>query len=106
MLYGIEVDVSKMQCKSDHPKKYEGTEFHICGKSEGGSICHGDSGGPMICEENGMAVLYGISSYYMATVVDNSCHADSTNYYTDVYNSLEFINHIIGYSLVRFLTSM
>ena len=35
----------------------------VCTKNPPKSICSGDSGGPLICNVNGKAVIYGTASY-------------------------------------------
>ena len=42
----------------------------LCAGGEGGNKCFGDTGGPLICNENGKAVIAGVVSF-------GSCELDN-----------------------------
>ena len=72
-------------------------QFIYCGRSNYGTICDGDSGGPLICEEDGMAVLHGIISSVTVTGVVglNECPANAQNNFSSIYDFLSFIKHTL-----------
>ena len=63
----------------------------MCGKSEKGAACSGDSGGPLICEEDGKAVLHGVVSFNEF----ESCEISEVGFYANVSESLQFIEGVL-----------
>ena len=75
----------------------------FCAISKVGSGCHGDSGGPLICEENDQVVLYGAVS----TGEDHSrCGSNFDNIYANIYNNVELIKTVLVRLLFLFHFSM
>ena len=75
---------------------------YFCLLSKIGSACYGDSGGPMICEENNKVVLYGVAS----AVSDKSCRQNFVNIYANVYQHIELIeNTLVRFFLILLLCS-
>ena len=72
---------------------------YFCLLSKIGSACFGDSGGPMICEENDKVVFYGVASAVTDPVV-GSCRENFVNIYASVYQHIELIES----TLVRFFS--
>ena len=70
----------------------------FCLLSKIGSACYGDSGGPMICEENDKVVFYGVAS--AVTDLSGSCRENFVNIYANVYQHIELIES----TLVRFFS--
>ena len=74
----------------------------VCTKNPPRSICSGDSGGPLICNVNGKAVIYGTASYTTRVNPTNPIReewdhcGDTHSYYTDTYYFLKFIKRSIG----------
>ena len=56
-----------------------------------GAICGGDSGGPLICEEDGKAVLHGVVSFNEF----GSCEISEVGFYANVSESLQFIKGVL-----------
>ena len=63
----------------------------MCGKYEKGATCSGDSGGPLICEEDGKAVLHGVVSFNEF----ESCEISEVGFYANVSESLQFIKGVL-----------
>ena len=78
-------------CEYDYPNIFNipspDNEDFFCAISRIGSGCHGDSGGPMICEENDKAVFYGVAS----AVTDKRCRENFVNIYANIYQHIELI---------------
>ena len=73
-------------------------EDFFCAISRVGSGCWGDSGGPMICEENDQVVLYGAVS----TGEDyNGCGSNFDNIYANIYQHIELIETVLVRPLFR-----
>ena len=76
----------------------------LCTKNPPKSICSGDSGGPLICNVNGKAVIYGTASYTTMVEFFNNGTAnrekghcgDTHSYFADTYYFLKFIKRSIG----------
>ena len=69
------------------------------------SACFGDSGGPLILDQNGFAMVIGITSYLQTPkcspgdfrcILDNKCRTDSIDIYTKVKAYLPWIKEITG----------
>ena len=55
------------ECQDSYPHAFdEDINSKICGFRNGTNTCKGDSGGPVVVEENGKVVLVGIVSYGVA----------------------------------------
>ena len=65
----------------------------MCGKSAIGAHCLGDSGGPMICEEDTKAVLHGVVGFGQFS----NCLKDEIGFYTNVSytKTLQFIEMVL-----------
>ena len=81
-------------CHSDKWNLDNNDNF-FCLLSKIGSACYGDSGGPMICEENDKVVFYGVAS---AVTDIGSCRENFVNIYASVHQHIELIEN----TLVRF----
>jgi len=82
-LNALEMKINK--CGPDDDLDNDDNFF--CLLSKIGSACYGDSGGPMICEENDKAVFYGVAS----AVTDKRCRENFVNIYANVYQHIELI---------------
>jgi len=60
----------------------------VCAGGAGSSVCMGDSGGPLSCEENGRWVLRGAASW----VTSQSCNTNTFSVYARVSNFVDWIN--------------
>ena len=68
----------------------------FCLLSKIGSACYGDSGGPMICEENDKVVFYGVAS--AVSDISGSCRENFVNIYASVYQHIELIEStLVGF---------
>ena len=93
-------------CEYDYPNIFNipspDNEDFFCAISRIGSGCHGDSGGPMICEENGQVVLYG-------AVHDGEdhreCRRNFDNIYANIYQHIELIETVLVRLFCFFLFS-
>ncbi|XP_031574388.1 chymotrypsinogen A-like [Actinia tenebrosa] len=63
-------------------------DMMVCAGGTGTSVCNGDSGGPLSCEENGRWVLRGAASW----VTDRSCPGDTYSVYARVSSYIDWIN--------------
>ena len=59
----------------------------MCGTSDKGAACLGDSGGPLICEEDAKAVLHGVVSFGQLS----ECLESEIQFYFNVSYALQFI---------------
>ena len=59
----------------------------MCGKSDKGATCLGDSGGPLICEEDDKAVLHGVTSFGQFS----NCLESEIGFFFNVSYALHFI---------------
>lgn len=72
----------------------------VCAGGKGTSVCNGDSGGPLSCEENGRWVLRGAASW----VTDRKCPGDTYSVYARVSEYIDWIyKHIQGNHSNKFL---
>ncbi|XP_039308361.1 serine protease 53 [Solenopsis invicta] len=67
-------------CEQD---QWRVTDSHICTKTKYGGMCRGDTGGPLVCDGNGIKVQAGIASF------TTSCDVKLPNIYTRV-SSFQF----------------
>ena len=74
----------------------------FCLLSKIGSACFGDSGGPMICEENNKVVFYGVASAVSDT--SGSCRENFVNIYANVYQHIELIENTLVRFFFNFIT--
>ena len=87
--------ISSTQCKKLNSKYVPVTNNMLCathGTSRQQSTCHGDSGGPFVCQENnGRWVLYGVTSWGSPR-----CSSyDANSVFTKVTNYQQWIDKII-----------
>ncbi|XP_031574396.1 chymotrypsinogen B-like [Actinia tenebrosa] len=64
----------------------------VCAGGKGSSVCMGDSGGPLSCEENGRWVLRGAASW----VTDVQCPVNTYSVYARISNFVDWINNKIA----------
>ena len=96
-LNALEMKINKCAHGPDGDKwNLDNNDDFFCLLSEIGSACFGDSGGPMICEENDKVVFYGVASAVSDT--SGSCRENFVNIYASVYQHIELIES----TLVRF----
>lgn len=72
----------------------------VCAGGKGSSVCMGDSGGPLSCEENGRWVLRGAASW----VTDVQCPVNTYSVYARISNFVDWIKAKIAG--VLFLTNL
>ena len=65
-------------------------------KKNSPGICSGDSGGPLICHQNGQTVLTGISSW-----TKPGCKTEMPNVFTRVSNYIEWIQRHMENTSIR-----
>ncbi|XP_028516473.1 chymotrypsinogen B, partial [Exaiptasia diaphana] len=63
----------------------------VCAGGKGTSVCNGESGGPLSCEENGRWVLRGAASW----VTDRSCPRNTYSVYARVSEFIDWITRTI-----------
>ena len=88
------LEIRTKDCEyEDHPNiASQDNEEFFCAISRIGSGCHGDSGGPMICEENDQVVLYGVVH---GGEDDFRCRSNFDNIYANIYKHIELIETVL-----------
>ena len=87
-LNALEIKIKDCE-HEDHPSgSSKDNKNFFCALPRVGSGCHGDSGGPMICEENDQVVLYGV----VHSGVDYAlCRPNFDNIYANIYHHIELV---------------
>ncbi|KAL9965244.1 hypothetical protein ACROYT_G029015 [Oculina patagonica] len=70
----------------------------VCTGGDGKVSCHGDNGGPLVCEEEGGWVLRGVTSG-----ADKKCKTDHYSIYARVSNYVDWIDHQIAIAFALFV---
>ena len=75
-------------------EKYEeyNPNHELCGYTEGKDSCGGDSGGPLMCEQNGNFVLHGVVSWGAGCATK-----DYPGIYANVFKNMDFILNAVQY---------
>jgi secreted trypsin-like serine protease len=72
----------------------------ICAGAQGKGACHGDSGGPLSCNENGTWVVRGVASW-----VIGNCRTDRYTVFARVSGLRNWINNITSRGKLTPVTS-
>ena len=60
---------------------------------KGKDACRGDSGGPLMCQQNGEFVLHGVVSH------GESCAEEWPGIYANVFHNMDLVNSVTKVSL-------
>ena len=91
-LNALEIKIKDCEHENISGIPFKDNENYFCAIPRVGSGCHGDSGGPMICEENDQVVLYGVVH---GGVDDDECRPNFDNIYSNIYQHLELIETVM-----------
>ena len=74
-------------------RDYPDAIFDLCAFKKGKGSCKGDSGGPLMCQQNGEFVLHGAVSR-----AKSCAYKDFPTIFANVFNNMDFVNSVTNVS--------